>query len=207
MSLLRRTFRSWWMVPRQTSQRIDHRTISFLELFYDLVYVVLIAEVAHGLSAHVDLAGLGGFIFLFVIVWWAWLNGAIYHDLHGNNDLRTRVFTFVQMACVASMAVFAHGALGDTYAGFAISFGVFQLVFAYLWWRTGVYDAAHRPLSRPYVIGFLVMTTLFFVSVWLPAPLRFYLWGISVAISLLLPFASTLGNPSTPSICCSPSSS
>jgi low temperature requirement protein LtrA len=95
MNLLQRTFRSWWQVPRPISDQIEHRTVSFLELFYDLVYVVLIAEVSHILAGHVDLGGLGRFIFLFLIVWWAWLNGATYHDLHGNNhDLRTQSLLF-----------------------------------------------------------------------------------------------------------------
>ena len=93
MTELRRTFRQWWQIPRRVSDRPEERTISFLELFYDLVYVVLIAQIAHSLAGHVDLAGFGQFVFLFVLVWWAWLNGALYHDLHGNNDIRTRVFT------------------------------------------------------------------------------------------------------------------
>jgi low temperature requirement protein LtrA len=130
MSLLQRTFRMWWQAPHLTSERIEHRTVSFLELFYDLVYVVLIAEVAHGLAGHVDAAGLGRFVFLFLIVWWAWLNGTIYHDLHGNDDLRTRVFTFQQMICVAAMAVFAHDALGATSVGFALAYAGFYLIFA-----------------------------------------------------------------------------
>ena len=102
MNEIRRTFRHWWQVPRRASDRAEDRTVSFLELFYDLVYVVLIAQIAHALAAHVDLAGFGQFVFLFIIVWWAWLNGTLYHDLHGNNDIRTRVFTFLQMFGVAS---------------------------------------------------------------------------------------------------------
>jgi low temperature requirement protein LtrA len=159
-------------------------------LFYDLVYVVLIAELAHALSGHTDLAGLAGYAFLFVIVWWAWLNGTLYHDLHGNNDIRTPVFTFLQMFSVASMAVFAHSALGEGSAGFALFYAAFQLSLTYLWWRTGVRDPDHRPLSQPYVLAFLVTTLLFVVSVFVPAPWRFYLWGLAMLVSLLLPLVT-----------------
>jgi len=41
------------------------------------------------------LCGLASFALLFVIVWWSWLNGTNYHELHGNNDVSTRVFTFL----------------------------------------------------------------------------------------------------------------
>ena len=81
------TFRKWWRPPRRASDQDRDRSVTFLELFYDLVYVVLIAELAHTLSEQVDLGGVAGFAFLFAFVWWAWLNGALYHDLHGHNEL------------------------------------------------------------------------------------------------------------------------
>jgi low temperature requirement protein LtrA len=105
-------FRRWWQRPRPVSDRPQERRVTFLELFYDLVYVVIIAELSHVLAEDISLIGIGTFVFLFIIVWWAWFNGAMYHDLHGNNDIRTRVFTFVQMFTVAAMAVFVHNATG-----------------------------------------------------------------------------------------------
>ncbi len=187
MTSLRRSFRRWWQPPRKTSEREAERTVTFLELFYDLVYVVLVAELAHALSTHVNWEGVAGFAFLFLLVWVAWSNGAIYHDLHGNNDIRTRLFTFLQMYTVAAMAVFAHAALGASSVGFALSFAAYQLIMTYLWWRTGVHDPDHRPLSSPYSLAFLASALLFVSSVFVPAPWRFYLWGIALLLSLLLP--------------------
>lgn len=187
MSLIIRRFRDWWQPPRRAGDRLEHRQVTFLELFYDLVYVVLIAQLSHTLAAHINSVGLFGFAFLFIVVWWAWFNGTTYHDLHGNNDIRTRVFTFLQMLSVVAMAIFAHDALGETSTGFALSYAVFQLILTYLWWRTGVHDPDHRPLSRPYVASFLITTLLFVASVFFPVPWRFYLWGIALLLSLLMP--------------------
>ena len=167
--------------------RPEHRQVTFLELFYDLVYVVIIAQLSHALAGHIDWRGVAGYAFLFVIVWWAWYNGTTYHDLHGNNDIRTRIFTFLQMVSVVAMAIFAHDALGETSIGFALSYAAFQLILTYMWWRTGVHDPDHMPLSRPYTISFLITTTLFVASVFVPIPWRFYMWGIAIVISLLLP--------------------
>jgi hypothetical protein len=52
VSSLGSSFRTWWQPPRRTREREAQRQVTFLELFYDLVYVVLIAEVAHALSGH-----------------------------------------------------------------------------------------------------------------------------------------------------------
>jgi low temperature requirement protein LtrA len=131
---------------------------------------------------------------LFVVVWWAWLNGTIYHDLHGNNDIRTRVFTFLQMLSVVAMAVFAHDALGESSVGFALSYAAFQLILTFLWWRTGVHDPNHRPLSSPYSTTFLINTLLFVASTFVPLTWRFCLWAVALLLSLLLPvFIFNLG--------------
>jgi len=188
MSIVFRNFRKWWQPPRNIKDRTQHRQVTFLELFYDLIYVVLIAELTHALAEHVDLEHIANFAFLFVIVWWAWLNGTLYHDIHGNNDIRTRVFTFLQMFTVAAMAVFAHDALGDTSIGFALSYAAFQVILTYLWWRTGVHDPNHRPLSSPYVLAFIFTTLIFVLSTFVDPPLRFYLWIGATLFSVLLPF-------------------
>ncbi|MEZ4517085.1 MAG: low temperature requirement protein A [Chloroflexota bacterium] len=191
---LRRNFRKWWQPPRKTIDRPAERRVTVLELFYDLVYVVLIAELAHSLAINVTPAGVGGFAFLFVIVWWAWFNGTSYHELHGNNDIRTRVFTFLQMFTVAAMAVFAHDALGAGSVGFALSITAFQLILVYLWWRTGIYDPDHRPLSRPYTLVYLFNALLYIASVLVAPPWRFTLWGIALIFSLTLPlYTRTMG--------------
>src|SRR5262245_31311995 len=185
--LERLQFRRWWQPPRTTSERPEERRVTFLELFYDLVYVVIIAELAHTLAEHTDLTGLGIFVYLFIIVWWAWCNGALYHDLHGNNDIRTRVFTFLQMFTVATMAVFVHDALGAGSVGFALAYGTFHLILTWLWWRTGVHDPNHRPLSQPFATIFLITSLLFIASVFVPAPWRFMLWGLALLVDLALP--------------------
>ena len=192
MGIFKRRFRDWWQPPRVAGRRWEHRQVSFLELFYDLVYVVLIAQLSHNLSHHISWPALGEFTFLFIIVWWAWFNGTTYHDVHGNNDIRTRIFTFLQMFTVVAMAIFAHDPLGETAGGFALSYAAFQLILTYMWWRTGVYDHKHRPLSRPYSATFLLNTALFVFSAFMPAPTRFYLWGIALLLSLSLPFVLLL---------------
>lgn len=200
MTVVTRNFRKWWQPPRRTSDREEERTVTFLELFYDLVYVVVIAELSHGLAGHIGLQGFLEFAMLFVLVWFAWLNGAVYHDLHGNNDIRTRVFTFLQMFTVAAMAVFAHNAFGAGSVGFAISFAAYQLIITYLWWRTGVHDPLHRPLSTPFVYTYLFSTLLFLGSALVPPPWRFYLWGLAMLISVLMPLISFVRRPSDPEV-------
>ncbi|HEU4544420.1 MAG TPA: low temperature requirement protein A [Jiangellaceae bacterium] len=47
----------------------------FLELFYDLAYVAVIAQAAHHLAEHVSFRGFPEFALVFSLIWIAWVNG------------------------------------------------------------------------------------------------------------------------------------
>jgi low temperature requirement protein LtrA len=56
-----------WKAPHSAGI-IEGRRVDFLELFYDLVYVVIIAELAHLLGEHVNFEAYVEFIFLFILI-------------------------------------------------------------------------------------------------------------------------------------------
>jgi low temperature requirement protein LtrA len=91
------------------------------------------------------------------------------------------------MFIVAAMAVFIHDALGAGSVGFALAYSAFHLLLTWLWWRTGVHDSNHRPISQPFAAIFLITSLLFIVSVFVPAPWRFVLWGLALLVDLAQP--------------------
>ncbi len=159
--------------------------MTFLELFFDLVFVVVIAQLAHRLGEHPSWAGVGWFVILFYAVWSSWLNGTLYYDLHGTNDVSVRVFTFLQMLAVAVMAVFVGDVPGDGAHGFALGFAANTLVLVVLWFRTGLHDPNHRVASRPYSAAYLVAAVLFAMSAAADEPLIYWLWAIALAVEVI----------------------
>ena len=176
--------RRLWNPPRQFADRPADRRVTFLELFFDLVFVVVIAQFADRLVIHPTWAGVGWFVFLFYAVWASWLNGTLYYDLHGTNDVSVRVFTFLQMLAVAIMAVFVADVPGDGAAGFALGYAANTLVLVVLWFRTGVHDPQHRAASVPYSAGYLVAAVLFAASAAVDAPLIYWLWGLAMFVEV-----------------------
>ena len=190
-SFLKSTFRLWWQRPRDIADVPEERTISFLELFYDLAYVAIIIQLTHTLAGHLDLQTFLEYVGLYAMVWFAWINGSLYHELHGNNDIRTRVFTFLQMFALVWMGIFVDTAFSaDGYQGFAYAYGGFIAVVGFMWWRTGVHDSKHRPLSNPYAIAFAGATALFLYSTRLELEVAQQLWFGAIAFMLLFPFIS-----------------
>jgi len=174
-------FRRLWQPPGRYADRDVDRRVTFLELFFDLVFVVVISQLARRLAAHPSWAGVGWFVFLFYAVWSSWLNGTLYHDLHTTNDVSVRVFTFGQMLAVAVMAVFIGDVPGEGSTGFALAYAANTLILVILWFRTGLHDPDHRPGSVPYSAGYLLAAVLFVVSVALDGPPRYWLWAVALA--------------------------
>ena len=63
--------REWMQSPqlRAGDQADGPRSATWLELFFDLVFVVAVAELAHNLSENVSVLGFLAFAGLFVPVW------------------------------------------------------------------------------------------------------------------------------------------
>ena len=84
--------------------------------------VVFVGKDAHALAADVTWAGVADVAVVFALVWFAWLNGSLYHELHGGDDGRSRTRIFVQMGLLVILAVYAGHAAQDSAdgRGFAI---------------------------------------------------------------------------------------
>jgi low temperature requirement protein LtrA len=174
-----------WQPPGRFEDRPTERRISFLELFFDLVFVVVVAQLSHRLAEHPTWEGVGWFVFLFFAVWSSWTNGTPYYDLHGTNDVSVRVFTFAQMLAVAMMGVFVGSVPGDGEAGFALAYALNVLVLVLIWFRTGIHDPAHRAASIPYS-GFYLLSALAFTgSIWVWPPGRYWLWVLGLALQVI----------------------
>jgi low temperature requirement protein LtrA len=158
--------------------------VTFLELFFDLVFVVVISQLAHRLAEHPTWSGVGWFIFLFYAIWSSWINGTLYYDLHATDDVSVRVFTFAQMLAVSVMAVFIGAVPGDGSEEFALAYAANSLILVILWFRTGLHDPSHRAASIPYSTGYLLSATLFAISANVNEPGRHWLWALALAVQI-----------------------
>ena len=50
----------------------DDQKVTFVELFFDLVFVFCITQIVALLHGHVDLHSAGSALLVFWLVWWAW---------------------------------------------------------------------------------------------------------------------------------------
>lgn len=178
--------RYFWQPPRAHGDVIEDRSVSFLELFYDLVYVVVIARAAHHLAEHISGRGAVEFVIVFGLIWIAWLNGTLYHDLHGRSDGRTRTFVFIQMGLLALLGVFTSGATGADGSAFAVVYTGYLLVLTWLWYTVQRQDDEQfLAITKRYLFGMVVSVFVIGASAFLDDDARLVVWGLFVVGWLL----------------------
>lgn len=108
----------------------DEGRVSWLELYFDLVFVVAVTELSEELRENLTWAGLGGFALLFLVIYLSWADTTRLINGLPADDLPRRLLLFVQVLAFANAAVFASEALEASRAGFAISLAVARLAMA-----------------------------------------------------------------------------
>lgn len=179
----------WWQKPELRTDEDEgrERRVTWLELFYDLIFVVVVAELAHVLAADVSLAGAFGYCLLFVPAAWLWVGGTFYNDRFDTEDISHRVFTFAQMIPVAALAIFAHDARGKTAEEYALAYAAGRFLLVLLWLRGGFYNKEFRPVSRRYAVGYSLAVALWTASALVDESWRWWLWAAALAADLLTP--------------------
>jgi low temperature requirement protein LtrA len=171
--------RSLWQPPRPHGEQPRERTVGPLELFYDLATVVLVAQAAHHLAGHVTWRGLGEFAVVFTLVWIAWVNGSLHHELHGHDDARARSTFLLQILVLVAMGAFIPQAGGARGAAFAVAAGVLFAILAVLWLLAARGDRPeYRRPSRLFVTGTAAYAAALVGTALLPADARVPAWGL-----------------------------
>src|SRR5215831_16111280 len=170
---------SLWQAPRPHGEQPRERVVGPLELFYDLATVVLVAQAARHLAGHLTWGGLGEFAVVFTLVWIAWINGSLHHELHGHDDARARSTFLLQILVLVAMGAFIPEAGGARGAAFAIAAGVLFAVLAVLWLLAARGDRPeYRRPSRLFVAGTAACAILLAGTAFLPASARIPAWGV-----------------------------
>jgi len=167
------------------------RKVTWLELFFDLVFVAAVAQVGTHLRDDYSLAGLLRFSLLFVLIWWAWLGHTTFSTRFDTDDLVQRALTALQLFLVAVMAVNSTGAIDSRdSAGFAAAYSVMRLVLAGQFLRARRVPRARRLATR-YAVSCGIAAALWLTSAFVPAPARFWLWAVALTIDIGTPLLST----------------
>jgi low temperature requirement protein LtrA len=179
------------MTPTETSADLPvhphGRKATWFELFFDLVFVVAVAQLSGAFSHHYDWSGAAGFAFGFLAMWWCWLGHTFFATRLDEDTLRQRYVGLAQIQAVVSIAFGASDLLGGRAWVFATGIATFKLLLALayaLCWRW----RGARKLIRTYVSIYFVQAVLWAGSIGMSSDWRWALWGVAFALDLASPW-------------------
>ncbi|MGH4029749.1 low temperature requirement protein A [Actinomycetota bacterium Odt1-20B] len=95
----------------------EHRAATPLELFFDLCFVVAVAQagaqLVHAVAEGHAGEGVLNYAMVFFAIWWAWMNFSWFASAYDNDDVLYRVVTLVQIAGVLVLAAGVSKAFQD----------------------------------------------------------------------------------------------
>jgi low temperature requirement protein LtrA len=177
---------------RGRSPQEAHRAATPLELFFDLVFVVAIAQAGSGLhhaiaEQHVA-EGVIRYAMVFFAIWWAWMNFTWFASAYDCDDVAYRLAVFTQMtgALILTAGIPAMFAEQDFTLG-VLGYVVMRLAMVAQWLRAARGDRAHRPAARRYALGIGLVQVAWVLLLLLPGAYWLPLFGVLCGIELLIP--------------------
>ncbi|WP_138903199.1 low temperature requirement protein A [Streptomyces albidochromogenes] len=167
------------------------RHAGWLELFFDLVFVALAAQLAHSLHGDPGPADFAVFLALYFPPWWTWINLTVAANIFDEDSTRRRLLMLTAMLCLAVMTVAVTEATDERSAAYALGYAGSRLVLLGLWWpstrRAIVPGGALVPRWRP-LFYCLASAVGWVASVLVPTPWRFVMWAglLAAEIGVLL---------------------
>src|SRR5262245_59058299 len=163
--------------------RAGHSRVTYVELFFDLVFVFAVTQLSHFLLEHFDLAGLAHTTLLLMAVWWVWIYTAWATNWLDPQTTPVRIMLFALMLAglVLSTSIpQAFGSRGLTFAAAYVAMQVGRCLFM-LWSLRHHHARNFRNFQR--IMAWLAFAAVFWIAGGLAQQdIRVALWCVALAI-------------------------
>jgi low temperature requirement protein LtrA len=148
-----------WYRPMLARRRDEpHRVATPLELFFDLCFVVAVAQAASQLHHDVAENHIGhavpSYLMVFFSIWWAWMNFTWFASAYDTDDDVYRLTTLVQIVGALVLAAGVPRAFaGADYSVMTYGYVLMRLAMVVQWLRVARADIERRRCALRYAAG------------------------------------------------------
>ncbi len=171
---------------------------SRLELFFDLAYVLVVIELAHGFTLDLTWHGFAVVAGLFAAIWLSWVGFTLYANRFDTDDVVFRLVKLTATAAVGGCAAAASDAVGKFAVPFAACFLVGRILLLVLYARAWRHVPQGRPTIVVYLVCLAMSSAIWAASLVVPGDLRYAFWAVAVLVDAVGPIAATLRDDRLP---------
>jgi low temperature requirement protein LtrA len=168
----------------------DHSPVTYIELFFDLVFVFAITQLSHRFIEHLTYRGAAETVLLLLAVWWVWIYTSWTTNWLDPDRAHVRLMLLLLMAGGLVLSAAIPDAFGGSGLAFAAAYCAMQLfrTLYMAWAARGVHQRRMRNFLR-IAFWFLLSLPLWIYGAFCEADLRFALWAAALLVEYAGPFA------------------
>ncbi|MFD0693407.1 low temperature requirement protein A [Paenibacillus sp. GCM10027628] len=168
------------------------KKVTWLELFYDLLFVAAVSKASHVLlhveSGLIPVEYLIKFVLIFVPIWWAWVGQSLFVNRFGQDSLSHRIFLIVQLFFVLIMTASLSVNFDQNYVPFLIGYVGLRAMTAIQYLLVHKKEEAHNKTAARYLgsrfwIGLVISSFSLFFDSWI----RYLVLYVGIIVDTMLP--------------------
>jgi low temperature requirement protein LtrA len=168
------------------------KKVTWLELFYDLLFVAAVSKASHVLlhveTGTIPLEYLFKFILIFVPIWWAWVGQSVFVNRFGQDVFSHRIFLILQLFFVLIMTASLSVDFDQHYVPFLVGYIGLRAMTAIQYLTVHKNEEADRKSTAWYLgsrfwIGLVISSLSLFFDSWV----RYAVLYAGITVDILLP--------------------
>jgi low temperature requirement protein LtrA len=169
----------------------DHHRVTFVELFFDLVFVFAVTQLSHGLLKHLTLLGAVQTALLMLAVWWVWIYTTWFTNWCDPDRPAVRLMLGAMMLAGLVLSCSIPRAFEDRALPFALAYVSMQVGRnGFMLWVLRLHDAANfRNFTRIF-LWFAAAAPFWIAGAFSDGNARLWIWSVAIAIEYLAAIAN-----------------
>ncbi|MET8350996.1 MULTISPECIES: low temperature requirement protein A [unclassified Micromonospora] len=159
------------------------RRASWLELFFDLVFVVAVFRLGQRLVDDPSARGVLVFAGLISAIWWLWFSFSYFADLFDDDRPPSRLAQLTAMLGVLALAASLPGDAAADASRFAVIYGLLLALLTAMYAVVGWLDVEAREFCWWNAAGFLAAAGLWCGSLLVAPPARYGVWSVALVVN------------------------
>jgi low temperature requirement protein LtrA len=162
----------------------DDQRVTFVELFFDLVFVFSVTQIVHLLHDGVSWGAVAESVLVFWLVWWGWTQFTWALNAANTDHPKVELWTLVATAVAFFMAVSVPGAFGPRALWFAIPYVALRGIGLHVYWWVAA-DEAHRTAVRIFAMASVAGLAAVLAGAAIGGSAQYWIWGVAILLDVL----------------------
>jgi low temperature requirement protein LtrA len=179
----------WYHAPDLHTGGHHHKKVSWLELFFDLIFVAAFIQLGDALSSYVSLGGFVSFAASFLALWVVWTTFSYFLNRYSLDDFLYRFMVFLLMFSVGGMGIGATKVLDKQVIPFAAPTAVALLIVSLMYLRSYKEEPKSKDYSKYWGGVIFISSMLWAGSCFFSSDVAHIIWAVATLVVLIAPLS------------------